>query len=393
MANIQRIIFLVENPFDSRDYKRRGIEILKANNFNVEVWDTTPLIFPYLYKKDLYPPFKFKGLRVFLSKEELRKEIYSLDHSSFIISLLFFHAGDIWIFKAISKSKVEYAVVSANTFPSFENKKLLLSFYIKKLFPPTPSKIISILLRRLPLKLLGIKTAKFIFAGSPVALRSTKFPINKNTEIVWTHDLDYDLYLEVEKKNATQAFNNKDYIVFIDQYLPFHIDLKISGLNKYIDPDDYYNSLERFFDFLAKKTGMQIIIAAHPRSEYEKKERYFKNYTIIKHKTIELIKNSRLVLLHNSTARNFAILYKKPMLFLTSSKIDKTFHGELIRMLAEYFKMSPIYINKFTEDLSLNKIFLVDETLYLRYKENYIKTAVSPNLPFWQIVSDRLKRL
>src|SRR3972149_1514211 len=38
---IERIVFLVDNPFGRRNYERFGIELLTRNGFRVEVWDAT----------------------------------------------------------------------------------------------------------------------------------------------------------------------------------------------------------------------------------------------------------------------------------------------------------------------------------------------------------------
>ena len=57
---------------------------------------------------------------------------------------------------------------------------------------------------------------------------------------------------------------------------------------------------------------------AHPRSNYEKHPELFKKYKIIKGKTIDLVKNSKLVLMHCSTSVNYAVIYKKPIIILDS---------------------------------------------------------------------------
>ena len=46
--------------------------------------------------------------------------------------------------------------------------------------------------------------------------------INKNKEIIYSHSYDYELYLDY-KKNLNQIDSpKKNFIVFLDQYLPFH---------------------------------------------------------------------------------------------------------------------------------------------------------------------------
>ncbi|HPP88644.1 MAG TPA: hypothetical protein PLM75_12375, partial [bacterium] len=50
---IRKIIFLYSSIFCERDYKRFGIDILKQNDFKVEVWELSPIIFPKVYLNNL----------------------------------------------------------------------------------------------------------------------------------------------------------------------------------------------------------------------------------------------------------------------------------------------------------------------------------------------------
>ena len=60
-----------------------------------------------------------------------------------------------------------------------------------------------------------------------------------------------------------------------------------------------------------KKTGAKAKVALHHRRNTIPSE--LKCFECIKDNTISLIKDSKFVLTHNSTAVNFAILFKKPI--------------------------------------------------------------------------------
>ena len=68
---------------------------------------------------------------------------------------------------------------------------------------------------------------------------------------------------------------------------------------------------------------MQVVICAHPKAEKYKTKNYFENRKIYFNKTCEIIKSSRGVISHNSTAVNFAVLSKKPIIFITSNLIKR----------------------------------------------------------------------
>jgi hypothetical protein len=57
---------------------------------------------------------------------------------------------------------------------------------------------------------------------------------------------------------------------------------------------------------------LTVVIAGHPCGHYEKRPDFFQGRKVIQGKTAELVKNAKLVILLESAAINFAILYKKP---------------------------------------------------------------------------------
>ena len=89
---------------------------------------------------------------------------------------------------------------------------------------------------------------------------------------------------------------------------------------------------------------------------------------------------------------NFANLFNKPVIFLTSSNLDSSFLGHQIKVMASWFGKSPIY---FDTDIEINweRELTVSAKRYEHYRQAYIKTKNSEDLPFWQIVANRLKRM
>ena len=134
-----------------------------------------------------------------------------------------------------------------------------------------------------------------------------------------------------------------------------------------------------------------MIIAAHPRSHYDKLPNSFDGRKCIRGETIRMVKESRLVLAHSSTALNFANLLHKPVVFLTSSKLNKSFEGPYIREMAECFGKRPIFMDG-NNNIDWNFELTVSKSHYDNYRHAYIKTDHSEDLPFWQIVANRLKK-
>ena len=85
------------------------------------------------------------------------------------------------------------------------------------------------------------------------------------------------------------------------------------GIGRSIRPSNCWRSkFCKFFDYIEHKFHVRIIIAAHPKSNYDAKSDYYQGRTIIKGDTARLVKDSSFVIASQSTAINLAILFNKP---------------------------------------------------------------------------------
>ncbi|VVB88562.1 Uncharacterised protein [uncultured archaeon] len=385
---IKRVIFLFEYPFGQRDYDRFGIDTLQENGFEVEVWDFTPFLQPQVYKKVKIPdPINWEKCHSFLTWKEALSDISKLTPSTFIVCMIGYQFRSFAVYKALSKIKVPYCVLMANALPMINIKKDPV-YYLDKLKRATLSKIFYAIFNRIPHNCIGIRPACIVLAGGTKST-NYKYPISDKTEILWLHTLDYDIYLNECNKPAQNDMNQG---IFLDQYLPFHPDYIHSGLSPPSTPEEYYPKIRKFFDLIERETGASIIIAAHPRSDYEIHPDYFGGRIIIKGKTVELIKNSRFIICHSSTAINYAVLFHKPIIFITSNIFQQNWFGPTIELMASQLGKKPINIDNLIES-NWDRELSIDEEAYMKYKHSYIKKTGSEELPFWQIFANRIKKI
>lgn len=387
---IRKILFLTISPFNQRDFKRFGIELLEKNGFDVEVWDLTNCLFPHIAKNYKHPdPINWTAHKVFEDKNYALKNLEDSSSDTFIIPLLPYNPKFYSVFKAISDSDAKHASFCANFQPFVKTTRKgnlgKFLFYLKKLKDPV-NKLKNYGFQKLPLSWLRLKPASFLLAGGEESIKHQD-PVNRCTEILWIHSLDYDLYLEEKNK----PFSEKPIAVFLDEYLPFHPDFFRHKITPPIEADKYYPLLNKFFTLIEKQLKLKVIVAAHPRSHYENLSYLFKGHEWIHGQTIKLIKESKLVLAHSSLALNYANLYLKPVIFLASSKLDKTYKGPHISKTAYLFGKKPIYIDR-NDKIDWNFEFRVSKIHYKNYLRSYIKTDHSEELPFWQIVANKLKK-
>ncbi len=393
--SIKKIIFLSSQSLDPRNYKRYGLELLQKNGFAVEYWDVTSVLYPHVAGEyALKDAVNFDGLRVFDKGRELYQSLSKLGKESFVMDNLLFNLHFFKLYRALTKSGAEYASIIAGAVPDVQDLDKLNTVHsgivrkIKKLLSTSPGKIWNdMIIPRLPFKLFGIKSAKLILASGEMSLKY-KLPMDSKTDIVWAHALDYDLYLE-EKDDKTIE---KPIAVFLDSYLPFHPDWLYFNDGQDIDADRYYGALNNFFDIVENNLKIEVVIAAHPRSDYDPLKDYYKGRKCIKGQTVKLVKESKLVLANFSTAINMASLFHKPIIFMTSDDLDQLGFNSVIEIFARFHGKKSISIDK-NIDIDWDRELAVDSECYKRYRQAYIKVIDSPDLPFWQIAANRIKNL
>ena len=117
-------------------------------------------------------------------------------------------------------------------------------------------------------------------------------------------------------------------MVFLDINLPYHSDLAFCGRPQ-IDPVAYYRSLNRFFGLLEREYGIEVIIAAHPRADYDRTT--FEGRQIFRLVTAELVRDAEFVLSHTSTAMSYAVLNAKPLIFIYTDAMAAVYQRLFIR--------------------------------------------------------------
>jgi len=389
---INRIIQIVESPFDFRDYKRLGIEALKRSGFEVEVWDLSRILRPKVYSDGTCPKiYECSELTVFCEKKEAFRRISELGVSDFVINFGSYGINSFWVYKALTKARAQYAVQMSGMLPLLGPGETLSASYwkkLKKIFPPSFKHVSNVFVSRLSPKWFGIKLAKFILAGGEKCF-VYHYPVDRKkfTETLWTHAMDYDLYLEEERRSFFE--HEENIAVFLDEYLPFHPDRLYDGVKDLIGHEEYYSMLDRFFRRVEDRLKLEVVIAASPRSDYGNNPDFLKGRKCIKGRTAELVRKSRFVMAHDSSSLTFANLFQKPVMFLTSKKLSRS--NPPIRRLANWFGKEPIFMD---EESVIDWGFerTIDEERYREYRQMFIKTDFSPEEPFWQIVADRLKK-
>jgi hypothetical protein len=206
--------------------------------------------------------------------------------------------------------------------------------------------------------------------------------------LIAAHSLDYDEFLKCNGQFRT----TEPFAVFLDENMVHHSDYAFSHLVPPTTEPNYFPALNAFFDEFETRTGMEVRFAAHPRSNYEQSPHLLGGRSPLREQTAQLVRDSSLVFAHGSTSIAFAALWRKPIVFLTNSDIERSWYGGEIRVRAELFDAPYINIDKFgPEEIDLALRSPGNEQACAEYVRLYVKTPGSAERPLWSIVSDYIE--
>lgn len=217
--------------------------------------------------------------------------------------------------------------------------------------------------------------------------------IGPNTKIIKGHSREYDLHLNNPLKKGN-LYIKEEYSVFLDQYLPFHTDGTLfKKFNPKVTKEKYFPALNNFFSKFEKYTNTKVIIASHPKSNYEKlKEDYWYGREFFYDQTYDLIKNANYVLCHQSSALSYAIIFNKPIIFLTSNEYIKSYDSFTVHGYSKYFERPLFNIDSTSENNFKGDLKSINNKIYKKYFDDYIKYPESENIELNKIFINFFKK-
>ena len=212
---------------------------------------------------------------------------------------------------------------------------------------------------------------------------------------------EYSSTIIEEKQNLEKLVKEK-YAIYLNPHRQFSLDHQGSankkedslmyGISSPETIEEYCVLLDNFFSNIERIFNLKVIIASHPKSLEEGNLSYLGNRKAFCNKTSELVKGCEFVISRNSTSLNYAVIYRKPLIFFYSNQTKKSFITYYhIKFLANMLKTKSININdKIDENLlkSLNKF---DLEAYKNYETNYLSS--NPNKKNYTILLDEVKNI
>lgn len=377
MSRIRTIFLIVETPLRERDFGRFGISNL-ASQFDVRVIDCTQWLRPDYWARYSEVRYEFQGHTSVANWTEFIGQFNVAPNHSIVIDYLLDRRE--WnndIRQWLRSNKYPMVVVFTGLLPNFKYRGwALIRNKIGKV------RDVGIRLTHRLQRIFPSYNPPVLLAD--IAILSGKASLKKlranASEKIWTHSFDYDLFLKLRNSSSEQS----GYVVFLDQNLVYHPDLMITGSIRCTTAQEYFPALNNFFDDFEAITGLQVIIAAQPKSDYTLYPSLFGEREVVYGKTAELVRDSELVFAHYSTAISFAVLWAKPVVILTSDSILSSWAMPYIRGFRDALGAYIVNINNYDIGENLIKSWgKVPLKTYNEYKSKYIKIPGTPDKPIW----------
>jgi hypothetical protein len=324
-----------------------------------------------------------------MKKSSLLDNIAGLTSRDTLLTTVGFKIDTWSLLRQITKSKASWGGLSLGSLPTPPSESHFRSRLEK--FVRRPSTAVNFLLPKIPKKRLGFRTFDFILKGgtAPLVGTPTRFK-GANTKILDVPSFDYSRHLRAMNEKE-EAYHSKN-VVFLDDGGPLHRDQFIFNTPFPCTQEEYFSNLNSFFRLVEKRFGYSIVVASHPRVDYEKIGNPFEGRKIVHGETQKWVKSSNFVLSFCSTAVSFAVIYKKPVVFLALNPKKRNVYDLLIKNIAAKLGKSPIYWTG-KENINWDRELVVDQNCYDQYRETHLKKRGTTEKPCWEIFADYLASL
>lgn len=382
---MKKVIYLSWMPLTDYVSRTWFIDFLIQKEVAVEYWDVTRML-----RGDLkeYGEKPMAYVRTFGSYKEIETALAETDNRENIyISLISLDGAHcLKLFHLLDKYDCKAVFINWGGMPIKSISGMNLGRIIGKFREPFRiAKVAYSLARKYYYIKLGlIKKYNLCLVAGEQLMQVDQFA----AKVVPINMSDYDTYRG--KANQNTRISEGQYVVFLDINLPFQSDLALSGASV-LNADEYYASLNRFFMLIERTYATKVVIASHHKANNASQR--FDGRECYHGKTAELVRDADFVISHHSTSIGYAVLNRKPIVFIYTDEMQKLYSTCRIRWiqdLAQYFEL-PVYNVDQITDGSQIIIQPPSRERYDSYKYSYLTSHESESSSsveiFWREIN------
>jgi len=387
-----KILYLIEQPFDERNYDRFGIQSWIEAGWTVEVWNLMPFASLRTWeaiRTAASAVRAFDGCVTFTSKRDLQKRLGDHGKIDFFVDFTGDNRVTVAVKRRLARNGAVRIVGRLGSIPHYEGRpnsglvtkaRMAIAAGPKDWLAKAASKANAFFVaRRIPPGVVIVSGRRSYDAAAKASHES---------QIVSAHNFDYDIFLRLNgAASGPPGPSARPYAVFLDQDLCYHPEFVFANLTPYVTPERYFPAIRQGLQALAGALGLDLRIAAHPRASYEHRGlASFGSIPIWSNQTAELIRDCTVVVCHSSTALQLAVLFEKPVIFATTDELAASLLGHYVEKFAAILGKSVIDLSGNLELVDWRKELRIDSEKYAAYRDEYIKMDGTENRPLWHLV-------
>lgn len=322
----KRIIYLGYLELTKYTVENFYLSTLSENGYDVTYWDLSSLFFKTVPQKSIK---KIDNIIVEqINSYSVLAKLINKNSKSLYILLMSFDGRIFRLYYLLNKYGCQTMTFHLFSMP-FYNLKKKKYYLLHKLIHLKRKNLIYKLNLEFMVFLIKCKYMNYfdyVLTSGNIGNLYIKKYFSKNqtcisrSKILSFNTTDYNIFINNKYSSTTLDY---PYILFIDEYYPFHPDTLLFNGKFNMDPNEYFTQINSVFSLFEKKYSMPVVIAAHPKAVKYKDNNFFNNRLVFFEKTADLVKGCKFVITHDSTALNYAIFNKKPIFLLKSSIIKE----------------------------------------------------------------------
>jgi hypothetical protein len=202
-------------------------------------------------------------------------------------------------------------------------------------------------------------------------------------------------FFNLKKKNKTLNLKKKYAVFLADRhiYLPSENQMFDKHEKTFLTDEKWQVPLNNFLTNLEKLFNLKIIIAGHPKSKISLDKKSYYPRKVFSNQTLQLVNKAKFVITTCSTSMNYAVLFKKPILFITSDEIYKRKNLETrITLMAKYFDAIPVNINREFHRKKVKNFNGFNLKKISTYKSEFL-SSIKDKKQNYEIILDTIKRI
>jgi hypothetical protein len=277
--------------------------------------------------------------------------------------------------------------IKSGTFLSRITKNLSQKFAVSSIWQKMKKTYFRLVSRMIP----SIITHRLVAGEDWLSLATGNRSENGRIKLIKGSSYDYSECLENSPGKAPAVTGGVKRAVLLDGAGPaFTSDAFILKNHRFkFTSDAWYPALSRLFDRLEAETGVKIEIAGHYKSKHPPISPLFGNRPVYYDKTREMVEASEFVITRGSTAMSYAIMYRKPIIFIYSNQL-KCSEIVMKRMFgtAGFLGTEPVNIDD--PNFEIKTLLNVNEERYLNYEKRCLTSLTDNKRQNYKIILEEI---